>query len=73
MSAPSEKLEIVRLLLDTNDRKILDQVKSLLSQESNRETDYLLSEEANAEHLRRGVKQASRGEYKLVDIDNLWK
>ena len=73
MSLPTEKLELVRLLLDTNDQRILDQVKVLLKQDSSQETDYLLSDEANVEHLQRGVEQAVKGDYKPVNVDRLWK
>lgn len=73
MSLQTDKLEIVRLLLDTNNREILNKVKSLLKHESSKETDYLLSEKANADHLEKGMKQADQGNYKAMDIDNLWK
>jgi hypothetical protein len=73
MSLPAEKLELVRLLLDINDQETLDQIRLVLSRESNQETEYLLSEEANAEHLRQGMKQVNQGKYESVDIDKLWK
>jgi hypothetical protein len=73
MSSPTEKLELVRLLLDVNDQEILDQVRLVLGRESSQETKYLLSEEANAERLRQGMKQADQGKYESVDIDKLWK
>ena len=73
MSLPTEKLALVRLLLDIDDQEILNQAKSLLRQKSNQETDYLLSDEANAEHLRQGMKQAGEGKHKPVDVNNLWK
>ena len=73
MSLPTEKLELVRLLLDVNDQEILDQVRLILGRESNQETEYLLSEKANAERLRQGMKQADQGKYESVDIDKLWK
>ncbi len=73
MSSSTEKLELIRLLLDINDQRMLDQVKVLLKQDSSQETDYLLSDEANVEHLQQGVAQAVKGDYKPVDVDRLWK
>lgn len=37
------------------------------------ETEYLLSNPANAEHLREGIAQAERGETVKVETDELWK
>lgn len=37
------------------------------------ETEYLLSNPANVEHLRKSIEQANNGETVEVDINNLWK
>ena len=37
------------------------------------ETEYLLSNPANVEHLRKSFEQANNGETVKVDINNLWK
>ena len=72
MSLQTEKLELVRLLLDTDNKEILQQIRNLLKHESNKETEYLLSEEVNQEHLEKGIQQASQGDYQSIDLDTLW-
>ena len=37
------------------------------------ETEYLLSNPADVEHLREGIAQANNGEATKVDIKDLWK
>jgi hypothetical protein len=45
--------------------------KDQLLEES--ETEYLLSSQANKEHLEQSLKQAEEGKTTSVDINNLWK
>ena len=37
------------------------------------ETDYLLSSEANAEHIRESIKQLNDGKFVKIDLKDLWK
>ncbi len=37
------------------------------------ETEYLLSNPANVQHLRKSIEQANHGETVKVDIKDLWK
>ncbi len=71
MSLPTEKLELVRMLLDTDDQYTLDQAKVSLKQDSSQETDHLLSDEVNVEHLQQGMEQATKGDYKPVNVNRL--
>jgi len=73
MNPKTEKLELIRLLLDTQDQEILAQIGQLLKQHSDAETEYLSSEEANKERLQTGMDQAEQKKYKAIDPDNLWK
>ena len=72
MSLQTEKLELVRLLLDTDNKEVLQQIRNLLKHESNKETEYLLSEEANRKHLEKGIQQVNKGKYQSIDLDTLW-
>jgi len=38
-----------------------------------KETDYLLSSEANAEHIRESIKQLNDGKFVKIDLKDLWK
>jgi len=73
MNPKTEKLELIRLLLDTHDQEILAQIGQLLKHHSDAETEYLLSEEANKERLQTGMDQAEQKKYKAIDPNNLWK
>lgn len=73
MDIKTEKLELVRLLLDTNNEKLLKKVKELLTREKSNETDYLLSTEANRKHLEEGIRQVAEGKTTPISLDDLWK
>jgi ethanolamine ammonia-lyase large subunit len=73
MDISSEKLELVRLLLDTDNEKLLKKVKSLLTREKMDETEYLMSSEANRKHLEEGMRQVKEGKTTPISIDDLWK
>lgn len=73
MDIQAEKLELVRMLLDTNNEKLLKKIKELLAREKQDETSYLLSTSANKAHLEEGIQQAESGKTKAVDLDNVWK
>ncbi|MFP4092459.1 MAG: hypothetical protein ACLFUB_15865 [Cyclobacteriaceae bacterium] len=73
MDTQTEKLELIRLLLDTNDQEILKQIAQLLKHQNETETEYLLGEDANKKHLETGMEQAKQKKYKAVDPNDLWK
>lgn len=73
MDIKAEKLELVRLLLDTNNEQLLKKIKAMLTREKSDETDYLLSSEANRKHLEEGMRQIAEGKTTPIAIENLWK
>ncbi len=73
MDLQTEKLELFRLLLDTDDKKLLEKIKNMLTQEKKDETQYLLSNEANKKHLEEGMRQASAGKADAIATEDLWK
>ena len=72
MNTQAEKLEIVRLLFNTNKKSTLKAVKSILSKDMD-ETEYLLSSQANRLRLEKSIKHADEGKYQPVDLNKLWK
>jgi hypothetical protein len=73
MDIKEEKLELVRLLLDTNNEQLLKKIKSMLTREKSDETDYLLSSEVNRQHLEEGRRQVAEGKTTPIAIQDLWK
>ncbi len=73
MDLQTEKLELFRLLLDTNNEKLLKEIKTMLTREKSDETQYLLSTEANRNHLEEGMRQVAEGKTTPIAIENLWK
>jgi hypothetical protein len=76
MNLQAEKLELFRMLLDTDNDDVLKKVKAILKKQSKNdsdETSYLLSTEANKRHLEEGMKQAKEGKTKTIPIKDLWK
>jgi PHD/YefM family antitoxin component YafN of YafNO toxin-antitoxin module len=73
MDLKAEKLELVRLLIESNNLEVIKKIKSLLTAEKLDETSYLLSSEANKKHLEQGILQDKQKKYTLKKIDDLWK
>jgi pyruvate-formate lyase-activating enzyme len=73
MDLKAEKLELVRLLIETNNSEVIKKIKSLLTAEKSDETSYLLSSEANKSHLEQAILQDKQQEYTVKKIDDLWK
>jgi hypothetical protein len=73
MDLKAEKLELVRLLIETNNRDIIKKIKSILISDKPDETEYLTSTEANKKHLDTGILQDSQANYTVKKVDDLWK
>ncbi len=72
MNTNTAKLEIVRLLFNTNNKSTLKAVKSIISKDMD-ETEYLLASEANKLRLQKSMKHAQEGKFQPVDLNKLWK
>jgi PHD/YefM family antitoxin component YafN of YafNO toxin-antitoxin module len=74
MDIAIEKLELMRLVLDTNSEDALKKVRVILKKYSaGSETEHLLSTKANREHLKRSINQMNEGNHKVIKTADLWK
>jgi pyruvate-formate lyase-activating enzyme len=73
MDLKAEKLELVRLLIETNNKEVIKKIKSLLTAEKTDETSYLLSSEANKKHLEQAILEDKQQKYTAKKVDDLWK
>jgi PHD/YefM family antitoxin component YafN of YafNO toxin-antitoxin module len=82
MTLQAQKLEIVQLVLEADDKKLLQKVKIALRNRPNKtktgkkpkdDTEYLLSTEANRKALAKGISQLNKGQKKAIKTADLWK
>ena len=74
MDFQTEKLDLVQLLLNTDNKSVLDKVRGILIKSAAEDdTQYLLSNEANRKHLSRSIAQLDKGKSKAIKTVNLWK
>lgn len=74
MNIQAEKLELVQLLLDTNNEETLKKVRAVLSKYALRsETEYLLSTDANKSKLEQSIKDLDAGKGKRIKAEDIWK
>jgi len=74
MDLQMEKLDLVQMLINTDDKEVLDKVRGILVKSASEdETQYLLSSEANRKHLSRSISQLDKGKGKTIKTADLWK
>jgi hypothetical protein len=74
MNIHAEKLELIQLLLNTDNADALKKVKDILKKYAAKsETEYLLSTKANTEHLLKDIDDLNKGKGKAIKTADLWK
>jgi hypothetical protein len=81
MDLQSRKIELIGLLLQIDNTKVLTQLKEMMitAQKSSKkfkvedDTAYLNSTENNRKQLEKSIDQANRGEKTTIAIEDLWK
>lgn len=74
MDLQTEKIDLVQLLLNTDNKSVLDKVRGILIKSAAEDdTQYLLSTEANRKHLSRSIAQLDKGKGKAIKTASLWK
>lgn len=74
MDLQTEKIDLVQLLLNTDNKSVLNKVRDILVKSAAEdETQYLLSTEANRKHLSRSLAQLDKGKSKAIKTAALWK
>jgi hypothetical protein len=74
MDLQTEKLDLLQLLINTDNKSVLDKVRGILIKSAAEdETQYLLSTSANRKHLSRSIAQLDKGKGKAIKTADLWK
>ena len=74
MDLQTEKLDLLQLLLNTDNKFVLDKIRGILIKSAEEDdTQYLLSSEANRKHLSRSISQLDKGKSKTIKTADLWK
>ncbi len=76
MDIQSEKLDLVRLIIETNNEAVLKKVMSLLSSSkktSISDSEYLASSEKMKEALDKSINQINEGKVKSILLDEIWR
>lgn len=74
MNTQAEKLELMQMLLNTESEEVLKKVKAVFNKYAKKdETEYLLSTEANRNHLKTSIEELNAGKGKAIKTADLWK
>lgn len=69
-----KKIELVKLILETDSEQVLAKVKSILMPSKKMdETARILSNPKMEEKLNRSIRQANEGHLRSVSLDEIWK
>ncbi len=74
MDIQAEKIELIKLIADTESEKILKKIKSILKSEKKMdETDRILANPAMVKHLDESIQQIKDGKGIKMSLDDIWK
>jgi uncharacterized protein DUF2683 len=74
MNIPAEKIELIRLITETESEKVLKKIKSILAaSKKSDETDRILANPAMVKRLEGSRKQIKTGKGIKVTLDDIWK
>ncbi len=76
MDIQLEKLELMKMLLNTESEEAILKVKAVLKKyvsPAGSETELLLSTQANKQHLLQGIEDIKNGKGEKIKIEDLWK
>ena len=74
MDIQAEKIELIKLIADTESEKILKKIKSILKPEKKMdETDRILANPAMVKHLDESIQQIKDGKGIKMSLDDIWK
>ena len=74
MNIQAEKIELAKLILETESEQILSKVKNVLKpSKKTDETERILSSPAMVKKLEKSIRQAGEGKTRSISLDEIWK
>lgn len=74
MNIQAEKIELVKLILETESETTLMKVKDILKpSKKTDETERILSNPEMVKKLEKSIKQGEEGKIRSITVDEIWK
>lgn len=74
MNIQAEKIELAKLILETENEQTLQKVRNILKPSKRMdETERILSNPAMVKKLEKSVRQAEDGKTRTITLDEIWK
>ena len=74
MDIQAEKIELIKLIAETESEKVLKRIKSILKPEKKMdETDRILANPAMVKRLDESIQQIKDGKGIKISLDDIWK
>lgn len=74
MNIQAEKIELAKLILETESEQTLRKVKNILKPSKRiDETERILSNPARVQKLEKSIRQAEEGKTRTITLDEIWK